>query len=690
LASIKKSRQKTSYEIIVVDNSSTRLSLRGLKYIKSQRNVGYGAGNNLGASVAKGKYLFILNPDTKVLPGTIDVLVNFLEKNKKAAMVAPNLLDKKGKVFPQLGSRTLTPLRGIVALSFLNKLFPNNRISKEYWLKDMPMDKLREVDAVPGSAFMIRRDVFEKVGRFDENFFLFFEESDLGKRVKDAGYKIFITPKAEVIHYWDRKKKSQKVNKAFEKSRFYYFKKHYGFFSALAVEIFAKFSKQHAFLLAIIILGLFLRFYRIEENLVFHGELGHNYLAIKNFIQAKKIPLLGPPTSHPWLSFGPLFYWLFAPVLALAGYNPVAGAYFMALVGVLVIIVNYLVVEKLFNKNVALYSSFLIAISPTWIAITRQARFFSLVTLFFYPFWYFLVKKKFFWLGFFFGLMLNFHLSPIILLPATILFLFQKRKRIKRTDIAKGFLGLLIPNLPFLLYNLKTNFGMFSKLILWFPYRVVGFFGLYPKNNISFGVLKANLVSFYKFMISSFIPVPSTNILMVLFFIFFIVFILLKRKTFSLLFWFLIFGYLGIFIHGDPPSHYYLPLLPLPILFFSFLLEEIRQRMGNVLTYMILIVLVVINFQFFFSVKWFYRPQNKIVGKLVPYKLQLKIVRDIITDARGRKFSLKRIGSFDYFEGDYAQNYQYLLWWLGNEPVEDAALIYTIYENDNTVSYYSN
>src|SRR4030065_152149 len=128
IRSIIRSKPKTSYEIIVVDNNQNS-ELEGLfkpnrqkiKYIKSKNNLGYGAGNNLGASYAKGKYLFILNPDTKVYKNSIDLLVEFLERNKKAAIVAPNLVDQNGKIYKQMGSRLLTPLRGIVAFSFINK-----------------------------------------------------------------------------------------------------------------------------------------------------------------------------------------------------------------------------------------------------------------------------------------------------------------------------------------------------------------------------------------------------------------------------------------------------------------------------------------------------------------------------------------------------------------------------------------
>lgn len=264
LESIKKNSPKVKFEVLVVDNSEGSIGeeLRNrfswVTYIKSPYNLGYGAGNNLGVGKSSGEFLLILNPDTLVKPKAIDNLISFLEKNEDVGIVAPNLVNKEGKIFSQLGSKELTPLRGIVALSFLNKLFPNNPISREYWLKDLSMDKKREVDVVPGSAFLIRKSVFEKAGRFDENIFLFFEESDLCRRVKKLGYRLFIIPDAEIVHFWTGAKSgSSNINSIFKKSRFYYFRKHFGLASAILVELFARFSKRHFIFIVVFIIILF-------------------------------------------------------------------------------------------------------------------------------------------------------------------------------------------------------------------------------------------------------------------------------------------------------------------------------------------------------------------------------------------------------------------------------------------------
>lgn len=433
----------------------------------------------------------------------------------------------------------------------------------------------------------------------------------------------------------------------------------------------------------IVLLGAFLRFFRLIPNMVFQGELGDNYLAIKNFVGSGQIPLVGPPTSHPWLAFGPLFYWLMAPVLALFNYNPAAGAYFIAFTQVVLILINFYFIGKLFKEKVALISSLLIAASPLYLNLARQSRFYSLATIFFYPFFYYLVAGNLFVSGLSFGIMLNFHLTPIVFIPPLIIYLIRKETK------AKGYLkfisGLTIPNIPFLIYNIGHRFEMLKNLILWVPYRIAGFVGIVPKNSPTSVTILNNFYSLSSFISSSFAYRPIFGALFVLVIGLYLVFEIRKNwgvkkisKEFLLVLFFL-FGYLGIFIHGNPPSHYYLPLYGIPVIFFSLILAKMKSQK---LIGAILIIMLLINLNFYFSKSWFYRSTAKIddAGE-VPYSLQLDVAGEIIKDAGGRSLSLKRVGQFDYFKGYYAQNYTYLLWWLGNEPQENSKISYTIYEN---------
>lgn len=257
LLSIKNQKSRYSFEVIVINNGKEGIKskvaniLAYARYIKNKENKGYGFGNNVGAQKAKGEYLFVLNPDVELHHNTIDTLVSYLDTHSNVAVVAPNLLYPNGKTYKLIGTRELTPLSGLVSHSFLNKLFPTNPISINYFLLDTSFRKTRQSFSVPGCAFMIRKKVFEEVGKFDENIFLYYEESDLGKRIQDAKYDIFILPAAKVIHNhsFDSDPALKKYN---AQSRFYYFKKYYGIFWALVVEVFCRFGKRHAIALGVI------------------------------------------------------------------------------------------------------------------------------------------------------------------------------------------------------------------------------------------------------------------------------------------------------------------------------------------------------------------------------------------------------------------------------------------------------
>lgn len=248
LTTIENSNSKISYEIIVVDNDELpqvekelAKKFPGVIYKRAPRNLGYGAGNNFGAKFARGKYLFFLNPDTILQKNTIDILVNFIQSKKNVGIVSPLFLDSKNNSYPLQGSTILTPFIAIMCLSFVQKLFPNNPIYQKYYYCDWDKKSIKEVDVAPGTAFLIRKKLFEDVGGFDETFFLFFEENDLCLRVKKLGHKICINPEAKLVHLWGESTKSlENTKEIFQKSRKYYFQKHFGFVAAWVVDLFCK------------------------------------------------------------------------------------------------------------------------------------------------------------------------------------------------------------------------------------------------------------------------------------------------------------------------------------------------------------------------------------------------------------------------------------------------------------------
>lgn len=458
-----------------------------------------------------------------------------------------------------------------------------------------------------------------------------------------------------------------------------------------------EFFKKNKIIIFIIFLAAFLRLYRLGENFGFEGELGDNLLAVKDAIFQRQIPLLGPPTSHPWLYFGPLYYWLLIPLTIVFNFNPLVIAYVGVAAGILVVILNFAVIGKIFSQKAAFFSSFLLAISFLFVGFSRGGRFMFLVTVFFYPLMWLLYqvwrkkRRSLFCLGLVLGIMLNFHLTSLILAPVIFMIFWKRRRLIEKKGLFLVSLGFLLPNLPFLIYDISHRLEMTRKFLVWVPYRLAGFLGFYPKNNLSKDVIMQTLEGFNKFISSSFVPdnfVPDKEIIGWLLTAIVVGFFLLnfKKGTFGWFFlrWAGVFSFLILFIHTSPPIHYFVPILPLPVIIFSLLLEQLwRKFWGKIVVFLLLPLILFLNFRFFFSANYFYRSQDKIAPEIfyVPFSLQKRLVRTVVEDARGEPFSLSRVGPYDYFEKSFAQNYLYLAWWFGNEPIDNADIRYMIYED---------
>ena len=179
-------------EIIVVDNNSSLplpLAIRNsksTKLIANKENRGYGAALNQGAKLAKGKYLLLANPDTVYLKDSINQMVERMESDPTIGILGPQLLDSKRKV-QIVGNGMPFLLQALFAFTFLNKIFPNNRFSKAYYLPEFDRNKEKEIPVICGACMMTKKSLFETIDGFDEQFFLYFEESDLCFRVKKVG-----------------------------------------------------------------------------------------------------------------------------------------------------------------------------------------------------------------------------------------------------------------------------------------------------------------------------------------------------------------------------------------------------------------------------------------------------------------------------------------------------------------------
>ena len=459
-------------------------------------------------------------------------------------------------------------------------------------------------------------------------------------------------------------------------------------------------SKYILALLGIVALGAFLRFYRFLPNFMYTGEMGTDYMNIWNIIHGVRTFLIGPRTSHEWLFISPIGYWIYTVLLLIWNYNLIVISVFWGIVGSFSVLINYAVVKKIFNKNIALISSFLIATSPAWINQTRNSRYNLAAAILFLPFLLFLrdsIKdkgKSLFKLGLILGLTMSFFPSPILLIPASIAgFIFYSVKP-KFKYILNFILGFLIPNTAFIIYEVSNKFSITLQLLSWVPYRILGFFGLYPKNTVNTTTLSQNIYSIYHFFAESFLG--YANILTLVLFILTIGFSVFfikrfyknknKEMPFFLLIISLVVSYVGLFIHGNPPEHYYLVIFPVPAILAAYILDKlIKKKMVLIAS---ILFLGTIGLYGLFKVNWFYQdklPVNYLI-RPVPYELQLKMVNSIIKDARGAEFSLFRKGPNDHFENDFANNYIYLLTVRGAKIKEGARIQYTIIEGEENLT----
>jgi GT2 family glycosyltransferase len=206
LESLPSSADTFSLEVIVVDNSGTARASGALeafpeaRLIEAGGNVGFARACNLGMAAARGRHLLLLNPDTVAHPGAVATLSRELDASPDVGVVAARLLNPDGTLqyscrrFP----RPLSIFFGRYAL--LTRLFPANPVSRDYLYLDWDHDSTRPVDWASGACLMIRREVYERVGGLDDGYFLFVEDMDWCRRIRDAGHEVVYVPEAEVTH----------------------------------------------------------------------------------------------------------------------------------------------------------------------------------------------------------------------------------------------------------------------------------------------------------------------------------------------------------------------------------------------------------------------------------------------------------------------------------------------------------
>ena len=236
---VERARGALSLQTIVIDNASRDDSLGVLhrefgdaKIIANSTNVGFGRANNQAIEHVAGRYVLLLNTDAFISPDTLAKTVAFLDANPDCGIVGVRLVGRDGE--PQPGCRNFpNPWNVFLLRAGLVRVFPKVRMIDE------PIgdgESARECDWVPGCYLLIRKSVIDEVGLFDPRYFLYFEEVDLCRRVKAAGWKVMYLPTTSVVHLGGESAKSdgaltasgQQISALQIESELLYYRKHFG------------------------------------------------------------------------------------------------------------------------------------------------------------------------------------------------------------------------------------------------------------------------------------------------------------------------------------------------------------------------------------------------------------------------------------------------------------------------------
>ena len=247
LFSVQKAIEGLRAEVIVVDNNSSDNSIEYLapafsavKFIASKENLGFAKGCNRGLAEASGHYILFLNPDTLVPEDCFKKCISFFESHPDAGALGIKMLDGRGRFLKESKRSFPSPTTSLYKLFGLARLFPRSKAFAKYHLGHLNENEDHEVDVLAGAFMMAKKDVLDKVGSFDEVFFMYGEDVDLSYRIQKAGDKNYYFAGSNIIHFKGESTRKGSMNyvRMFYKAMSIFVRKHYsggraGFFNLM-------------------------------------------------------------------------------------------------------------------------------------------------------------------------------------------------------------------------------------------------------------------------------------------------------------------------------------------------------------------------------------------------------------------------------------------------------------------------
>ena len=224
-------------EIIVIDNNSEDGShiffqnrFPKVIFNWNKTNYGFAKANNQALSIAKGDYILFLNPDTILPEDSLEKCIAFIQSKNNETALGIKMLDGSGKFLKESKRAFPSPVTSFYKLFGLSRLFPHSKTFAKYHLGNLNQNKNHQVDVLAGAFMLVPKKIMEKIGNFDEQFFMYGEDIDLSYRIQKAGFANYYFAESAIIHFKGESTRKGSVNyvKMFYKAMNLFVKKHFG------------------------------------------------------------------------------------------------------------------------------------------------------------------------------------------------------------------------------------------------------------------------------------------------------------------------------------------------------------------------------------------------------------------------------------------------------------------------------
>ncbi|GIW61823.1 MAG: hypothetical protein KatS3mg089_0675 [Patescibacteria group bacterium] len=437
----------------------------------------------------------------------------------------------------------------------------------------------------------------------------------------------------------------------------------------------------------------------LASQMVFIGDQGWFYLSAKDLLLGKEFPLVGIPSSHPWLHQGAYWTYLLAIALAIGRFDPIAGGYMGILFGILGVAAVYFVTKKFFTRKAAFIATLLYATSPLVVAHARMPYhttpipFFT--TLYIYSLLQWIKGKVIFFpisLSLL-AILYNFEIATVLLVfPFLLIAAYGLIKKTKwfipilnKKIIFTSYGAIILPMIPMLLFDLEHGFPQTLKFIAWVGYRILVLLGYPPLHP---EIPSPSKEFFYIFSLDklTYYFLPSNTYLAILIFLGIIIgstvytikslFASKINTSFLIIYLITICSLLG-YVINQTPSEAYLPILFSPLMMLAgFLANVIIKKRGFFYPTLVAVSIIVITNIIFI---WKVHSIENQAG--ITFRQRMEVVEKIIKKIGKRPYSLHAIGEGSQFES-FLDNYRYLLWWKKYPPLPNPQKIQVVLKEE--------